>query len=125
MMDRRDVGNFTVLDFGRCPTPESICHILRSTGTDTSEAKFHGICRVYWDVLKFCELELNPEAQLHNVVTVTGTPTLAEADSCEDFVKKRWQSTDFIDSLVTFMKEPMKAQGKSPLYRDITKVQIG
>lgn len=57
-------------------------------------------CRVSWEIRQFCDSELSDADKLPSVVTLTGAPTEAQADSCEDFVQKVWETRDLLDWLV-------------------------
>jgi hypothetical protein len=50
-------------------------------------------CHARWEVLACCELELNDQNHLHEVVTFTGSPYHAQAASCVDYMKQTWPET--------------------------------
>lgn len=97
-------ASYEELDFELVPTLDSVCRMIKIASSDKSGTMFEGKCNVYWDIMKFYERELDQGARLHNVVTVTGTPTHAEMDSCEKFMKKIWFSSALVDCLDAFMR---------------------
>jgi hypothetical protein len=50
----------------------------------------HIRCQARWEILDFCENELHGYTDLMSLLTLTGTPTSAQADSCEDYVRETW-----------------------------------
>ncbi|GAB7356518.1 hypothetical protein MBLNU459_g7266t1 [Dothideomycetes sp. NU459] len=50
-------------------------------------------CRVAWEVLKCCEVELDNEFEIPSAVTITGHPMCAQAASCEDYMRQTWPRT--------------------------------
>ncbi len=60
---------------------------LNSKGQHT--VTFH----VHWNLLKFCEEELEGHYDLASVLTVTGTGKIAFATTCQEYVARYWPNT--------------------------------
>ena len=60
---------------------------LNSEGQHT--ITFH----VHWNLLKFCEEELEGKQNLATVLTVTGTDEIAFATTCQEYVIQHWPNT--------------------------------
>lgn len=99
------------LDFEFFPTFDELRSVVSNASLNESGYIFEGKCRVYWHLLEFCNLELDLGVGLNKVVTLTGTPTCAEVDSCQDFMEKIWSSTTLIDFITTFIKDPGAIRG--------------
>jgi len=81
------------------PKLESIRQTIQTAqGKNLSEHELN--FRISWEISKFCDSELPGVDRLPSVVTLTGTTTQAQADSCEDFVQKIWGTKDLLDWLV-------------------------
>lgn len=54
---------------------------------------YHIRCQASWQILGFCRQQLDGQYErLRQVITLTGTPTHAQAASCEDFAQTMWPS---------------------------------
>ena len=47
-------------------------------------------CEIDWQLAQYCEKELSGSSTLHQVLTITGSPTRAQAASCEDYISQTW-----------------------------------
>jgi hypothetical protein len=47
-------------------------------------------CKVSWEVLRYCEEELSGTRNLEEVITITGSPYLAQATPAVDYVDTIW-----------------------------------
>jgi hypothetical protein len=47
-------------------------------------------CKASWEVLRYCEEELSGTRNLEEVITITGSPHLAQATSAVDYVDTIW-----------------------------------
>lgn len=47
-------------------------------------------CLAIWEVIQYCREELAGSWNLHQVLTLTGSPAYAQAASCEDYVSEIW-----------------------------------
>jgi hypothetical protein len=72
------------------------CQGDEEPGNDKSELN----CRISWEISQFCDSELPGVDRLPSVVTLTGTTTQVQADSCEDFVQKIWGTKNLLNWLV-------------------------
>ncbi|KAM3070518.1 hypothetical protein ACMFMG_010339 [Clarireedia jacksonii] len=88
-----------------CINRESILEVIRPAIVDDNQCKIS--IEVSWDIFQFYKEELPKGSQLHQLVVLTGTPTSAEASSCEDFVTNRWHDGGrrLLDALVAFIDE--------------------
>jgi hypothetical protein len=67
--------------------------IIRSSSRSIQDkGTIHIRCQVRWEILEFCEKELQGYTDLMPLLTLTGTPTSAQADTCEEYVKETWGS---------------------------------
>lgn len=57
---------------------------------------------VQWNLLKFCEQELEGDWDLATVLTVTGTGKIAFASTCQEYVVRHWPDTG--QGVLTFLK---------------------
>lgn len=82
---------------------ESIHAMLQSDSDDVNYCDI--LLDLRWDLLEFCHQELSAGDKLHHVLTLTGTPTIAEATTCADFVSNRWgqDGIDVLDLIVDFL----------------------
>ncbi|KAE9362769.1 hypothetical protein N431DRAFT_358055 [Stipitochalara longipes BDJ] len=65
--------------------------IIRSNSRSIPDrGPIHIRCQARWEILDFCEKELQGYSDLMSLLTLTGTPTSAQADSCEDYVRETW-----------------------------------
>ena len=84
-------------------------HIRATVQAHTSATKgvYQIRCKASWQILKFCKEQLDGSYNLHQVVTITGTPTRAQAALCKDFVEEIWgaQGLALLDGLVRFLSD--------------------
>ena len=62
---------------------------LELNSKDQHTVTFH----VHWNLLKFCEEELEGHYDLASVLTVTGTGDIAFTTTCQDYVGRYWPNT--------------------------------
>jgi hypothetical protein len=96
------------LDFESSPPIEEVHHTIRTASLNLEGIRFEGKCRVYWHLERFCEQQLKQVNDLRKIITIAGTTTFAEANSCEEFVKKTWKSSNLVDFLVAYLQNPAK-----------------
>ena len=58
--------------------------------------------QVQWNLLKFCEEELEGKQTLATVLTVTGTDEIAFATTCQEYVIRHWPNTG--QDVLTFLE---------------------
>jgi serine/threonine protein kinase len=75
--------------------------------TDPKHGLYHIRCQASWQILVFCCQQLDGQYErLRQVITLTGTPTHAQAASCEDFAHAMWpsQGLKLLDALVLLLE---------------------
>lgn len=69
---------------------------------------YHIRCQASWQILGFCRQQLDGQYErLRQVITLTGTPTHAQAAPCEDFVQAMWpsQGLKLLDAMVLLLEK--------------------
>ena len=81
------------------PTLVSIRQTIRNAqGENVPRYKVH--CTISWSVRQFCDRELSETGDLFRVITLSGSPTNAQADSSADFVQTIWETKQLLYWLV-------------------------
>ncbi|OAQ58110.2 hypothetical protein VFPPC_11318 [Pochonia chlamydosporia 170] len=106
------------LDFESSPSLKQIESFI-SPLSDNTDRVVAFTCLVNWQVLAVYKTELEPGTDLRKVVTLTGTLTCAELNTCNQFMKKIWDSTAMMEIVAKFVENPSTRHGKL-LYLAVT-----
>lgn len=83
---------------------------LRSQATDTSTATVKIECRIAWNPAQFLrdQYEIPTEANLCDVITITGIDGYFQAAKCSDYVQQTWHDTG--EELLRAIQEYVRCQ---------------
>lgn len=80
-------------------------------------------CQAFWEVIKYCQEELAGSWNLHQVLTLTGSPVHAQAASCEDYVTEKWHRKGqiLLDSFVKGLESGICRKVPIVIFANISK----
>ena len=87
--------------------PDVLQAISKEMGLETNSEGRHTVTfHVYWNLLNFCEEELEGNWDLATVLTVTGTGKTAFATTCQEYVVRHWPKTG--QAVLTFLESAIR-----------------